>query len=242
MPVTMTRSRIARISYHALMQRSTAAACVLLVVCGLRAVALNRTEGDRFADLFQRSLAARQSMHSIGARFTETTTTSLMEKPIVSHGTIVAAPPARVLMTYTEPARRIVLIDGRSLTAYWPDRGEREQLDISQTLKRIDQYFTHASLDQLRSMFQIAVDRDPAWPHADHIVMIPLRKQIKEGLARLDLWVNADTVMLEQLRMAFADGDSTAVHLEDVHVNVPVTNEMFRIPGAARLERPGVRR
>ena len=58
---------------------------------------------------------------------------------------VIAAPPARVLMTYTDPERRTIAIDGKSLIVVWPDRGEREKIDISQTQKRIDQYFTQAT-------------------------------------------------------------------------------------------------
>lgn len=130
-------------------------------------------------------MAKRQSIQSIRARFTETTTSSLLEKPLVSHGTIVAAPPSRVLMVYTDPERRVVAIDSKSLVVAWPDRRQRETIDISQTQKRIDQYFTQATIDQLRSMFEIQAEPDRSLAGSDRIEMVPKRKQIKNGLERL---------------------------------------------------------
>jgi outer membrane lipoprotein-sorting protein len=186
---------------------------------------------DLFTQLFDRSVIAQQSIKSIQARFTETTTSSLLDRPIVTHGTIVAAPPARVLMTYTEPERRTITMDGKSLLVAWPDRGQREKIDISQTQKRIDQYFSHASVDQLRSMFDIVAEHEPGKRDIDRIDMRPKRKQIKQGLERLELWIDTQRNLLVQMQMTFPGGDRKTIVLEDILVNVPVTDDLFRVTG-----------
>jgi outer membrane lipoprotein-sorting protein len=186
--------------------------------------------GDLFDQLFARTAAKRQSIQSIRARFTETTTSSLLEKPLVSHGIVVAAPPSRVLMTYTDPERRMVAIDSKSLAVAWPDRREREKIDISQMQKRIDQYFTQATIGQLRSMFEINAQPDSAIRETDRVDMRPKRKQIKEGLERLELWIDREDLLLVQLQMTFPGGDRKTIRLEDVAINVPITDETFKIP------------
>ena len=183
-----------------------------------------------FDQLFARTMAKRESITSIRARFTETTTSSLLTKPIVAHGTVVAAPPARVLMTYTDPERRSVAIDAKALVVFWPDRGQRERIDISQTLKRIDRYFTRATIDDLRSMFDITAAPDPVVANSDRVEMRPRRKQIKEGIERLDLWIDHETLLLVQMEIGFAGGDRKTIRLEDTTVNVPVTDKTFEIP------------
>jgi outer membrane lipoprotein-sorting protein len=184
---------------------------------------------DLFDQLFARTLEKRQSIHSIRARFTETTTSSLLERPLVSHGTVIAAPPSRVLMTYTDPERRAIAIDSKSLLVDWPDRREREKIDISQMQKRIDQYFTHATIGQLRSMFDITAQPDSVIRESDRVDMRPKRKQIKEGLERLEIWIDRESLLLVQLQMTFAGGDRKTIRLDDVTVNVPITDEMFLI-------------
>ena len=184
---------------------------------------------DSFDQLFARTLAKRQSIHSIRARFTETTTSSLLERPLVSHGTVIAAPPSRVLMTYTDPERRAIAIDSKSLLVDWPDRREREKIDISQMQKRIDQYFTHATIGQLRSMFDITAQPDSVIRETDRVDMRPKRKQIKEGLERLEIWIDRESLLLVQLQMTFAGGDRKTIRLDDVTVNVPITDEIFLI-------------
>ena len=225
MPVMTTRSRTEPLPYHAGPHASTIAVALLLLACS----AATDAARDRFAEIFARTLQVRQTMHSIRARFTETTTSSLLQKPLVAHGTVLAAPPSRVLMTYTDPERRIVAIDDQSLTVSWPDRGEREAIDIRQTQKRIDQYFAHASLDALRSMFEIVVEPDAAVRGADRVDLRPKRKPIKAGLERLQLWIDRESLLLVQMQMTFPGGDTKSIRLDEVTLNVPVTDEMFRI-------------
>jgi len=122
---------------------------------------------------------------------------SLLEKPLAAHGTVIAAPPGRVLMTYTDPERRVLALDGRSLVIVWPDRHEREAIDISQIQKRIDRYFTQANPEQLRSLFEVRAEPDAAMRGADLIDMRPKRKQIKEGLEKLILWIDRERMGIE---------------------------------------------
>ena len=187
------------------------------------------SSADLFDELFGRTLAKRHSIQSIRARFTETTTSSLLDKPLVSRGTIVAAPPARVLMTYTDPERRTVAIDGKSLVVVWADRGRRETIDIAQTMTRIDQYFAQATPAELRSMFEIRAEADAEAPETIRVDMRPKRRQIKEGLQRLELWIDRQTLLLAQMRMTFPGGDTKRIELRDIETNVPITDGTFRI-------------
>jgi outer membrane lipoprotein-sorting protein len=184
---------------------------------------------DLFDQIFARTQDKRQSIHSIRARFTETTTSSLLEKPLISHGTVIATPPSRVLMTYTDPERRMIAIDRKSLVVFWPDRNDRETIDISQTQRRIEQYFTQATIGQLRTMFDIAAQPDSVVRETDRVDMRPKRKQIKEGLERLEIWIDRKSLLLVQLQMTFPGGDRKTIRLDDVAVNVPVTDEMFLV-------------
>jgi outer membrane lipoprotein-sorting protein len=166
-------------------------------------------------------------MHSLRARFTETTVSTLMTRPLVAHGTIVAAMPARVRMTYTDPERKIVTMDRRTLTVEWPARHEREQMDIADVQKRIDHYFTNASVNELRSMFEITAAPDPARRGVDLIDMRPKRKQIQQGLQRLELWIDRSADLMTEMRMSFPGGDQKTIALEDVELNVPVSDDTF---------------
>ena len=46
--------------------------------------------------------------------------------------------------------------------------------------------------------------------------MRPKRKQIKEGLERLELWIDRESLLLVQMRMTFPGGDRKTIRLDDV--------------------------
>jgi outer membrane lipoprotein-sorting protein len=184
---------------------------------------------DLFTQIYERAVARRQSIHSIRAHFTEITVSSLLEKPLIAHGTVIAAPPGRVLMTYSDPERKTIALEGRSLVIVWPDRHEREKIDISQIQKRIDQYFTQANPEQLRSMFDIRAQPDAAMRGADLVDMRPKRRQIKEGLERLALWIDHENSLLVQMQMTFPGGDKKTITLDDIALNVPIGDDTFQV-------------
>jgi outer membrane lipoprotein-sorting protein len=231
MPVMRTRSRIKSGRYQIFRRSTTLLASVCLHVLVAASVIASQPPAskDLFDRIYQRAVARRESIHSIRARFTETTVSSLLEKPIVAHGTMIAAPPGHVLMTYADPERRTIALDGKSLMIVWPDRHERETIDISQMQKRIDRYFTQANPEQLEAMFDIRVQADAVLHGADRIDMSPRRKPIKEGLERLELWIDRESLLLTQMRMTFPGGDSKTITLEDIAVNVPISEDTFRI-------------
>ena len=115
--------------------------------------------------------------------------------------------------------------------------------------KRIQRYFVDTSPKQLRSHFdvdaRIASDRPDAWL----LTMRPKRKQIREGLSQLELWIRQDSVMLSAMRMIFPSGDSKLLEFEDVRINPTIDESAFlreRTSGRrassrqqTRLGRPG---
>jgi outer membrane lipoprotein-sorting protein len=200
---------------------------LLLSMAALQTPAARRP-ADLFTEIFQRGLVRQKSMKSIRATFTETTTSSLLVKPIVARGTVIAAAPARVRMTYTEPEPKTIVMDGRTLTVLWPTRNEREQIDIRATQKRIDQYFTHANLNDLKKSFDIKAEPDATLKRTDRVEMTPKRKQIRQGLEKLELWIDRDSVLLVQMRLAFPGGDQKTITLGEITMDVPIGDDTFR--------------
>jgi outer membrane lipoprotein-sorting protein len=177
---------------------------------------------DLFDQLVARGKVRQQSIKTIGARFTETTVSSLLTRPLVAKGTVVAERSGRMVMKYTSPEPKTMNVTSERLVITWPDPARKpEELNIATIQKRVQKYFADASPQELRKSFQIAAAIDPEMPSAYRIDMKPTRKQIKEGLERLEIWVDKETTLLVRMRMSFPGGDSKMIELEDVQTNVP---------------------
>jgi outer membrane lipoprotein-sorting protein len=207
--------------------RVAAVALVAAVAGGVRVGAAP----DLFDDIHARVRALEANRQTIRARFTETTVSSLLVKPMVSEGTIVGRKPASLSMTYTSPERKTIVMDGQRMLIARPALGERELVDITEIMKRVDHYFVNATPDELRKHFTVRAFVDPEVPACYQIDLVPTRRQIKQGLERLQIWIARDPLLLSQIRITFAGGDTTTVAIRDAEINVPVPADAFRVDG-----------
>jgi len=184
---------------------------------------------DLFDDIHARVRALEETRRTIRARFTETTVSSLLVKPMVSEGTLVGAKPASLAMSYTLPERKTIVADGQRMLIARPGRAEREVIDITQVMKRVDHYFVNATPDELRKHFTVRAFVDPGVPAWYQVDLVPTRKQIRQGLERLQVWIARDPLLLAQIRITFAGGDTTTVAIRDAELNVPLPADAFRI-------------
>ncbi len=185
---------------------------------------------ESFDELYAKGKQLNDSMKTLTARFTETTTSSLLTKPLVARGRVMVERPSRIVLRYSEPDARTVLIDGDTMTMSWPSHGLRQTTNIATTMARIRKYFVNGTVADLRREFTID-DHGPGGVRSDDysIALLPKRKQIRETLTRLDLWVNRDALLLDAMTMTFASGDTKTMTFEDVVLNAPIDPAAFAI-------------
>jgi outer membrane lipoprotein-sorting protein len=199
---------------------------VALLVASIPAAPSARA--DLFDELFRQGQAKNGAMKTLTASFVETTTSSLLTRPLVASGTLAVERPARIVLRYAQPDERIVLIDGDQMTIAWPSRNIRQVKDVGAAQKRIQKYFVDSSPNELRSNFTVSASEASDRPHAWLVTMVPKRKQIQEGLSRLDLWVDKGTQLMSAMKMTFPNGDTKLMTFSDVHPDVPLDPATFK--------------
>ena len=191
-----------------------------------------RSSDVTFDELYRRGQDANARIKTITARFTETTTNALLveQRPIVERGRLYVERPSRVALHYSEPGVRITLIDGAWLTTVLPSRNVNRRIDISAAQRQVQQYFVQGDAGELRRVFDIELHDTSVRAGTHEVVMLPKRKQIKEGLSRLDLWVREGSGLLQAMKMTFPNGETKLMEFEDVVTNAPVDSGVFALP------------
>jgi outer membrane lipoprotein-sorting protein len=184
---------------------------------------------DLFDQIYERGRAIQTSLKTVTATFTETTTSALLSRPLVAHGTLAVERPSRIVLRYATPEPRILLIDQNQMTLVWPSRGIRQQTDVAAALGRVDKYFLDKSPDELRRNFDItaieADDRPGTW----RVTMVPRRKQIQQGITKLDLWIDRTSLLMAAMRMTFPNSDTKLMAFENVVMNGPIDRSLFSV-------------
>jgi outer membrane lipoprotein-sorting protein len=193
---------------------------------------------DSFDALYRRGLEVNAGLKTLTARFTETTTSSILTKPLTASGTVAVERPSKVVLHYLEPEVRDVLIDGDRLTVSWPSRQLREVTNISAANRRIQRYFVDSSPSELRESFDIASEPAPDRKGTHKLTLSPRRSQIREGLSRLELWLDETSLLLAAMRMTFPNGDTKLMEFDDTRVNVPLDAGAFSLAPSPVPVRP----
>jgi outer membrane lipoprotein-sorting protein len=188
---------------------------------------------DLFDDLYRRGQQLNGELRTFTANFTESTTSPLLARPLVARGTVAVERPFRVALHYAEPEERSILIDGDRMTVTWPSREIRQSKDIGASRRRIQKYFVEGSPDELRTHFNIAATETDDGSGAYLVTMTPKRKQIKEGLSRLELWVDGTTLLMSSMRMTFPNGQEKLMTFTSVKPNAPIAPATFRDRGGS---------
>ena len=197
---------------------------LLFALIGLAAVP---APADLFDELFARVAPSDRAIATVRARFIETTTSALLREPLVARGTLSAERPAKLRLDYDTPERRTLIADEHQLVLDWPARGEHTVRDITQIQQRVQKYFVAKDPAQLRSHFDIRASVDATLAGTWRVEMTPRRKQIREGLTGLQIWIDQRTLFMRQMRMDFASGDTKTFALEDVQLNPALPKSLF---------------
>jgi outer membrane lipoprotein-sorting protein len=183
---------------------------------------------DLFDELYQRGRKQNSHLKSFTASFTETTSSPLLTRDLTARGTVAVERPGRIALRYTEPDERLVLIDGDRMTVSWPSRKIRQVKDIGASQRRVQQYFVEGSADDLRSHFTIAAREADDRAGTYLVTMVPKRTQIREGLSKLELWVDRDSLLMTAMRMTFPAGDIKLMTFTDIKPDAVIDPGMFR--------------
>jgi len=182
---------------------------------------------DLFDEIYRRGAPMEAKLQRVSARFVETTTSTLLARPVVARGRVVARRPSDVLLTYEAPDARVVrIVEGR-MTVQWPSRGMDETRDVRSRLQRAERLFVGKSPDELRKLFEITAIVAPDRPSAWRVTFVPKRRQLREGLERLDLWIDQSSLLLHALEMTLPGGDRRHMAFTDIEVNPPLAPDVF---------------
>ena len=181
---------------------------------------------DSFDQLYERGQRVTATIRTLTAQFTETTTSSLLVRPLVARGALAVERPSRVVLHYAEPESRVVLIDNNKMTMTWPSR---QVMDVGAAMGRVQRYFVDGSAADLRRQFDIDDKQANDRPGTFRVAMVPRQKRIREALDKLELWVDRESFLLSSMRMTFANGDTKTMTFENVVPNAALPAGTFTI-------------
>lgn len=185
---------------------------------------------DLFDEIYRRGAPVEKTLKTVSAAFVETSTSTLLKAPQVARGTLVGRRPNQVRLVYTGADARTVVVSGNTLAVDWPARGIKETRDVGGTMRRAQRFFVLSSPAELRKHFDVVAIDAPDRPGAWRVTFTPKRRQMREGVERVHLWIDQASLVLQALKMEYPGGDTRLMEFSDVRINPAVAADAFATP------------
>jgi outer membrane lipoprotein-sorting protein len=199
---------------------------VVMLVCVVQFAGQRKASDSSFEAIYKRGIELNSGLKTLTAHFTETSTSTILTRPLIASGNVAVQRPPRIVLHYLEPEQRDVLLEDDRMTVSWPSRHFREVTSIATMNRRIQKYFVDATPDRLRDNFD-RQSTDSKRSNTYQVTMVPKRKQMKDGLAALDLWIDETSMLLTAMKMTFPNGDTKVMVLDGVVANQPIDPSVF---------------
>jgi len=219
---------------------------VLLLVAGatVSLIAEPAKERDPYAgydarlrQVLERFDAAQAGVTTLSARFVERKEIGLLKNAVIQKGQFSHTKPDKFLWEYTSPDPKVLLINGKSLVAYYPEQKQAEEIQ-TRLSRRLVKYFGLGQVfADLQEYYVLSLGADNSLPGTDLIVMKPRMKRLEKRLVEVRLWLDERINQVRQLEYREADGDRTLFSFDEIQVNAPISPSRYelKIPDDVRV-------
>lgn len=186
----------------------------------------------------QRLEQAYEGLSAYRARIVETRSMSLLAEEQELTGTMVYAEPGRVRWEYREPEHRIYVMKGDTLRGWIPQDRRVERVDLGRYRSRVDHMLgLDTGAKGIVNEFEVRIAADQSLEGADHLVLEPRARRVREKIARVHMWIDVDDGLLRRLGYEVPPGDRVTIDFVDIERDPPVSPGTFEldVPEDARV-------
>jgi outer membrane lipoprotein carrier protein len=183
--------------------------------------------------VLERFDGAQAGLTTLSARFTERKEIGLLKNAVLQKGRFYHTKPDKFLWEYTAPEPKSLLMNGKSLIAYYPVQKQAEEIQTRLSRRLIKYFGLGQAFAELSEYYNLSLDRDNSVPGTHLIVLKPRMKRLEKRLLEVRIWLDDKLNQVRQLEYREADGDRTLFAFEEIKVNAQID------PGLYEIKLPG---
>lgn len=184
---------------------------------------------DRLRQVLERFDAAQVDVRSLSARFVEFKEIGLLKNAVTQEGQFYHSKPDKFLWEYTAPDPKLLLMNGTSLVAYYPNHKQAEVIQTRLSRKLVKYFGLGQVFADLRNYYDLSLLDDDTVNGARAISMTPRRKRLAKRLLEVRVWLDEELNQIRRLEYLEVDGDRTSITFEDIQVNPTIAATRYEI-------------
>jgi len=182
-----------------------------------------------FRQVLERFDEAQARVTSISARFVERKEIGLLKNAIIQKGEFYHTKPDKFLWEYVSPEPKMLLMNDKTLVAYYPVQKEAEEIQTRLSRKLVKYFGLGQIFADLREYYNLSMEPDDTVPGTHLIVMKPRQKRLEKRLLEVRIWLDDEINQVRRLEYRETDGDRTLFTFDDIRVNPPISAARYEI-------------
>ncbi len=182
-----------------------------------------------FRKVLERFDEAQAKVTSISARFVERKEIGLLKNAVIQKGEFYHTKPDKFLWEYVSPEPKMLLMNDKTLVAYYPVQKEAEEIQTRLSRKLVKYFGLGQIFADLQEYYNLSMEPDDSVPGTHLIVMKPKQKRLEKRLLEVRIWLDDEINQVRRLEYREADGDRTLFTFEDIRVNPPISAARYEI-------------
>lgn len=192
---------------------------------------LHEIYSDEKQEILKRINAFQKSIHSIRSTVDQEKQLSVMKEKIRVEGTVIMAKPNMLRWETVKPQKSITVIDGSTMTVFYPDEKEAQVYPLSENFmaRNTMNFFTTAlggDVSEMEKRFAVNMYRKDS---EIFFKLTPLSKIVGRYLSSLIICYDEPTGLPKGFEVTTTKGDRTVTTLADIKSNYETDPEVFRI-------------
>jgi outer membrane lipoprotein carrier protein len=183
--------------------------------------------------VMERFDASQATLTTLSAKFVERKEIGLLKNAVVQKGQFYHTKPDKFLWEYTAPEPKMLLMNGKSLVAYYPLQKQAEEIQTRLSRRLVKYFGLGQAFSDLQEYYTLALGRENTVPGTHLIVLKPKMKRLEKRLLEVRIWLDDTLNQVRQLEYREADGDRTLFTFDDIKVNAEIS------PGRYEIKFPG---
>ena len=180
---------------------------------------------------FERIRLRQRDIASFRAAVVQTKRHPLLKSEAVNEGTLLFGKPNRLRWELDKPERTVIVLDGKTMTSYFPDRKEAVRRDLGDNLasRAAVEFMSsgmNVSLPDLEKRFSVDLYREGG----DLVLTLtPRSKWLSRAIASISIHSREDEAVPRRIVVVGKRGDRTETTLSRVAINPVLPADAFAL-------------
>jgi len=182
-------------------------------------------------DVLARFDSVQESIHTLSAEFTETTTSQLLLDPIRAEGRFYLTKPDSLRWEYTAPEEMKFVIFEDQYTGYFPEQKRAEHRSVQRWSEQIFRFFgVGQGSAELMKFYNISLA--PSGSSGDGTILLeltPKKRRVRKRVPEVQFWLDAETFLPKRIEYHNKSGNSRTIEFHSVSLNPDLSASLYRV-------------